>query len=157
MVRARPCLIEASILKHLAVRSPSKSIARELGIAEATVEVHIKSIFRKIGVKNRAQAVMWATVHGSPVCLSETERSPNSPSDASRACPSPSTDAKHNNKGFGSFGLAHASPLFPTSYGRWWGHCFRRPPRPTAVVRARRAALTSMLFVLRSAAFHGRC
>ena len=38
----------------------NKHIARELQIAEATVKVHVKSVLRKIRVKNRTQAAMWA-------------------------------------------------------------------------------------------------
>jgi two-component system nitrate/nitrite response regulator NarL len=38
----------------------NKVIARILGIADATVKVHLKSLSRKIGVDNRTQAAMWA-------------------------------------------------------------------------------------------------
>jgi DNA-binding CsgD family transcriptional regulator len=36
----------------------NKEIARELGMADGTVKVHLKAIFGKIGVKNRTQAVL---------------------------------------------------------------------------------------------------
>jgi two-component system nitrate/nitrite response regulator NarL len=38
-------------------------IARELGLAEATVKVHVKAILRKVKVSNRTQAAMWAQQH----------------------------------------------------------------------------------------------
>ena len=38
-------------------------IARELGVAEATVKVHIKAILRKVKASNRTQAAIWATGH----------------------------------------------------------------------------------------------
>jgi two-component system nitrate/nitrite response regulator NarL len=41
----------------------NKLIARKFEIAEATVKVHIKAILRKIGVKNRTQAAIWAQDH----------------------------------------------------------------------------------------------
>jgi two-component system nitrate/nitrite response regulator NarL len=40
--------------------SSNKLIARDLGVAEATVKVHIKTILRKVKVANRTQAAMWA-------------------------------------------------------------------------------------------------
>ena len=51
---------EAGILDCLGFGSSNKVIARELGVAEATVKVHIKSVLRKINVKNRTQAAVWA-------------------------------------------------------------------------------------------------
>jgi two-component system, NarL family, nitrate/nitrite response regulator NarL len=38
----------------------NKLIARHLGITEATVKVHLKSVQRKIRVENRTQAAIWA-------------------------------------------------------------------------------------------------
>jgi two-component system, NarL family, nitrate/nitrite response regulator NarL len=38
----------------------NKVIARKLEIAEATVKVHVKAILRKVRVRNRTQAAMWA-------------------------------------------------------------------------------------------------
>jgi two-component system nitrate/nitrite response regulator NarL len=35
-------------------------MARILGITEATVKVHLKSLLRKIRVDNRTQAAIWA-------------------------------------------------------------------------------------------------
>jgi two-component system nitrate/nitrite response regulator NarL len=54
---------EASILRCLMDGDSNKVIARKCDIAETTVKVHIKAILRKIGVKNRTQAALWATVH----------------------------------------------------------------------------------------------
>jgi two-component system, NarL family, nitrate/nitrite response regulator NarL len=51
---------ERRILLSLVDGHPNKFIAGQLGIADATVKVHIKNIFRKIGVDNRTQAAMWA-------------------------------------------------------------------------------------------------
>jgi two-component system nitrate/nitrite response regulator NarL len=50
---------EREILSHLTEGRSNKAIARVLGIAEATVKVHLKSLSRKIGVDNRTQAAMW--------------------------------------------------------------------------------------------------
>ena len=54
---------EKSILRCLIEGDPNKSIARKIGIAEATVKVHVKAILRKIRVQNRTQAAMWAMNH----------------------------------------------------------------------------------------------
>jgi two-component system nitrate/nitrite response regulator NarL len=51
---------EAAILHHLVHGASNKVIALRLAITEATVKVHIKAILRKIRVKNRTQAAIWA-------------------------------------------------------------------------------------------------
>lgn len=51
---------EREILGHLADGLCNKAIARELLIAEATVKVHIKHLLRKLGVKSRLEAAVWA-------------------------------------------------------------------------------------------------
>jgi two-component system nitrate/nitrite response regulator NarL len=51
---------EHLILQHLTQGASNKHIARDLRIAEATVKVHVKAILRKIGVRNRTQAAIWA-------------------------------------------------------------------------------------------------
>jgi DNA-binding NarL/FixJ family response regulator len=51
---------EKRVLEGLAAGHSNKVIARELGIAEATVKVHVKAILRKINVQNRTQAATWA-------------------------------------------------------------------------------------------------
>lgn len=51
---------EAQILSHLTQGASNKHIARDLGVAEATVKVHVKSILRKVKAANRTQAAMWA-------------------------------------------------------------------------------------------------
>jgi two-component system, NarL family, nitrate/nitrite response regulator NarL len=54
---------EAQILCFLTQGASNKLIARDLGVAEATVKVHIKAILRKVKVANRTQAAMWAQQH----------------------------------------------------------------------------------------------
>ncbi|RYE51121.1 MAG: response regulator transcription factor [Hyphomicrobiales bacterium] len=55
---------EKEIIEHLARGAANKVIARELDLAEATVKVHIKSILRKLGLKNRTQAALCAIQQG---------------------------------------------------------------------------------------------
>ncbi len=50
---------EETILHHLKLGEPNKLIAQHLGIAEHTVKAHVKTILRKLGVRNRTQAAMW--------------------------------------------------------------------------------------------------
>ena len=54
---------EAQILHCLTQGASNKLIARDLGVAEATVKVHIKAILRKVKVANRTQAAMWVQQH----------------------------------------------------------------------------------------------
>lgn len=51
---------ETEILSCLSAGEPNKSIARNFGVAEATVKNHLKSILKKIGAANRTQAAIWA-------------------------------------------------------------------------------------------------
>ncbi len=48
------------ILTALQNGSSNKQIALKLGIMEGTVKVQLKSIFRRLGVKNRTQAALVA-------------------------------------------------------------------------------------------------
>jgi two-component system nitrate/nitrite response regulator NarL len=41
----------------------NKVIAHRLGLVEATVKMHIKSLLRKVQAANRTQAAMWARQH----------------------------------------------------------------------------------------------
>jgi two-component system, NarL family, nitrate/nitrite response regulator NarL len=51
---------ERLTLSYLAQGASNKHIARQLGISEATVKVYVKSILRKLRVRNRTQAAMHA-------------------------------------------------------------------------------------------------
>ncbi len=57
---------EVSILRSLVHGDSNKHIARQLDIAEATVKVHVKAILRKIRVRNRTQAAIWAMANSIP-------------------------------------------------------------------------------------------
>jgi two-component system, NarL family, nitrate/nitrite response regulator NarL len=69
---------ERLILRHLAEGLANKVIASEIGIAQATVKVHVKSILTKIGVVNRTQAAIWAMNNG--LVVGEPMRTMRSPS-----------------------------------------------------------------------------
>jgi two-component system nitrate/nitrite response regulator NarL len=55
---------EIQILDGLVQGYANKVIARRCHITEATVKVHMKSILRKIRVRNRTQVAIWALEHG---------------------------------------------------------------------------------------------
>ena len=57
---------EWEILNCLAMGGSNKAIARELGIAETTVKVHVKSVLRKLRLSNRTQAAVWMQSHKRP-------------------------------------------------------------------------------------------
>ncbi len=55
---------ETDVLRRLVHGHTNKVIARDLGITDATVKVHLKSSLRKIDASNRTQAAIWALKHG---------------------------------------------------------------------------------------------
>jgi two-component system, NarL family, nitrate/nitrite response regulator NarL len=56
---------ENQILGSLALGHSNKEIARQLGISDATVKVHIKNLLRKLNLKSRLEAAVWALNRGS--------------------------------------------------------------------------------------------
>jgi DNA-binding NarL/FixJ family response regulator len=58
---------QKAVLEHLGHGESNKAIARQLGIREGTVKVHVRQIMRKMGVANRTQvAVARANGETSP-------------------------------------------------------------------------------------------
>jgi len=55
---------EVDVIKLMARGYNNRQIAEILFISEHTVKVHIRNIFRKIGVADRTNAVLWALDHG---------------------------------------------------------------------------------------------
>ena len=51
---------EREILAHIARGASNKEVARALGIAEATVKIHVQHILRKLGLGSRVQAAVYA-------------------------------------------------------------------------------------------------
>jgi DNA-binding NarL/FixJ family response regulator len=51
---------ERDVLRHLVGGHSNKEIGRLLQVEEVTVAVHLRAIFKKLGVKNRTQAVSIA-------------------------------------------------------------------------------------------------
>jgi len=64
VLSARECEILALVVNGCS----NQAIAEHLGIACNTVKNHVRSILTKLGVKNRAQAAVYAVSHGL-VCL----------------------------------------------------------------------------------------
>ena len=51
---------EFEILRHLAEGQSNKEIARDLGITDGTVKLHVRSILRKLQVRSRVEAAVVA-------------------------------------------------------------------------------------------------
>ena len=64
---------EMEILCHLAEGLSNKVIARELGITDGTVKLHVRSILRKMQVRSRVEAAVRAVEEG--VCRKTQRRS----------------------------------------------------------------------------------
>lgn len=52
---------EFDVLCCLMAGCSNKIIARQLDVCEATIKVHVKAILRKLNVRNRTQAAIWAS------------------------------------------------------------------------------------------------
>lgn len=50
---------EQEILELMSCGAPNKAIARQLGLSEHTIKLHVHHIFGKIGVRNRTSASHW--------------------------------------------------------------------------------------------------
>ncbi len=55
---------ELQVLKGLTEGKSNKEIARDLDVLEPTVDLHVKTLYRKIGAANRTQAAMIAREAG---------------------------------------------------------------------------------------------
>ncbi|HKH76039.1 MAG TPA: LuxR C-terminal-related transcriptional regulator, partial [Rubrobacteraceae bacterium] len=55
---------ESEVLALLALGLPNKTIAHRLAISEHTVKFHVSSIYAKLGVTNRAEAVSQGARRG---------------------------------------------------------------------------------------------
>jgi DNA-binding NarL/FixJ family response regulator len=55
---------ETAILQALARGSSNGEIAKQMWVTEQTVKFHLTNVYRKLGVKNRTQAVRIAYQHG---------------------------------------------------------------------------------------------
>lgn len=55
---------EMDVLKRLCQGLANKEIARDLGLQEVTVKLHVKTLYRKIGARNRTHAVLIAREMG---------------------------------------------------------------------------------------------
>lgn len=56
---------QTAILQALIDGTPNKMIAHQLRLSEATVKLHVKAVLRKINVRNRTQAAVWAVKQAS--------------------------------------------------------------------------------------------
>ena len=55
---------QIDVLWLLSQGKPNKEIARDLGISEGTVKIHLAAIFRALNVRNRVEAVVRAKAMG---------------------------------------------------------------------------------------------
>jgi len=55
---------EVAVLQHVASGKANKAIARELSLSEETIKAHLRSIFSKLEVNDRTQAVTTALRRG---------------------------------------------------------------------------------------------
>ena len=55
---------ESDVLRLVAKGYSNKAVARELGITISTVKTHLRNIFRKLDVEDRAQVIIKAIKEG---------------------------------------------------------------------------------------------
>jgi two-component system nitrate/nitrite response regulator NarL len=65
---------ELDVLRSLSGGSSNKVIARDMGLSESTVKVHVKGILRKLNARNRTEAAVWARTNGfTPMCRPDVD------------------------------------------------------------------------------------
>lgn len=57
---------ESEILELISNGFSNKSIARKLDITEGTVKVHVKHVLKKLNLRSRLEAAVWAVSHKRP-------------------------------------------------------------------------------------------
>ncbi|WP_354686125.1 response regulator transcription factor [Cupriavidus necator] len=55
---------EREIVQGLARGESNKEIARDLGVAESTVKIHVQNILKKLNLASRVQVAVYAVEHG---------------------------------------------------------------------------------------------
>jgi len=55
---------EVEVLRLVAQGATNKEIALHLGISEHTVQFHVGNLLRKLGLRGRVEAAVWAREHG---------------------------------------------------------------------------------------------
>ncbi len=55
---------ERDILNCLAQGESNKEIARDLGLAESTVKIHVQNVFKKLSMSSRVQVALYAAENG---------------------------------------------------------------------------------------------
>lgn len=58
---------QRDVFQLLLAGSSNKEIARQLGVLEGTVKVHVRAIMQKLGVRNRTQVAVVAARYGCPM------------------------------------------------------------------------------------------
>lgn len=55
---------ESDVLRQLTAGKSDRDIGAHLGISETTVHYHLKNVYRKLGVRRRSEAIVWAIRSG---------------------------------------------------------------------------------------------
>jgi two-component system nitrate/nitrite response regulator NarL len=78
---------EKCILRCIVDGDSNKLIARRIGIAEATVKIHVKAILRKTRIHNRTQAAIWAMNNRAVISLTDDSSHAIAPAQAPSLLP----------------------------------------------------------------------
>jgi DNA-binding NarL/FixJ family response regulator len=55
---------EFDVIQLVARGLRNKAIAERLSVSDGTIKTHLRTIFRKLSLNNRAQLVIWARENG---------------------------------------------------------------------------------------------
>lgn len=56
--------LEEQVLAELSAELTNRQIGQRIGISTSTVKSHLTNVFRKLGVRDRVEAALFATEHG---------------------------------------------------------------------------------------------
>ncbi len=67
LIRSSRCIPEARVFKKTAAGWEVKQVAEHLGVAQSTIQTHIRRLFLKTGVRRQIDLVRIATSLATPI------------------------------------------------------------------------------------------
>ena len=95
---------ESEVAELVSKGLSNKEVASQLFVTEKTVKFHLTNIYKKMGVKSRAQLIVWCLPHlefvsGGAVEQNAQQASPAAATSSSSSAPTSSTGSSNSSGG----------------------------------------------------------